>query len=69
MNDKTYRKTATVRAHPATEGGIIHTLEGDHTYVAGDYICTGVEGEQWPVKRSIFEATYEEVTDGGSDES
>ena len=60
MPDKRYRKTATVLAHQATEGGVIHTLEGDHTYVAGDYICTGIEGEQWPVKRSIFEATYEE---------
>ncbi len=24
----------------------------------GDWILTGVEGEQWPVKKEIFEKTY-----------
>jgi hypothetical protein len=55
-----YRKTATVKAVQAETGGVIPTLEGDHTYEAGDYICgPGAEGEYWPVKRTIFEATYE----------
>lgn len=54
-----YRKTATVLAGVAPTGGVIHTLEGDHTYEAGDYICgPGAAGEFWPVRRDIFEATY-----------
>jgi len=24
----------------------------------GDWIITGIDGEQWPVKKSIFEKTY-----------
>lgn len=54
-----YRKVATVRAGQALRGGVIPTLEGDHTFEAGDYICgPGAAGEFWPVKRAIFEATY-----------
>lgn len=56
-----YRKTATVRALQSPWPGVVHTLEGDMTYEAGDYICTGPGGESWPVKKEIFEATYELV--------
>lgn len=41
----------------------ISTLEGTHYLRNGDYVCTGVEGEQWNVAQSIFESTYEEVKD------
>jgi uncharacterized protein affecting Mg2+/Co2+ transport len=58
---KTYRKIATVEAFQATTAGFIDTLEGRMSYKVGDYICKGAEGEQWPVKKSIFESTYEEV--------
>jgi hypothetical protein len=37
----------------------IPTLEGDHLANAGDWIIKGVEGECYPCKPSIFEATYE----------
>lgn len=37
----------------------LNTLEGIHELRDGDYICTGPDGEQWNVKREIFEATYE----------
>nr|DAK60873.1 MAG TPA: PGDYG protein [Caudoviricetes sp.] len=40
---------------------IIHTLEGDMKAYAGDYIITGVNGEQYPCKPDIFEKTYEPV--------
>lgn len=54
-----YRKVATVKAGKAIQGGTIPTLEGDHTFEAGDYICgPGAAGEFWPVRRDIFEATY-----------
>lgn len=54
-----YRKVAVVKAGQAIRGGIMATLEGDHTFEEGDYICgPGAGGEFWPVKRAIFEATY-----------
>ena len=51
----------------ATTGGgpevRIHTLEGDMTASVGDYVIRGVQGEFYPCKPSIFEATYEPVAD------
>lgn len=38
---------------------IIPTLEGDHQAVPGDWIIRGVQGEFYPCKPDIFEATYE----------
>lgn len=45
---------------------IIHTLEGDMRAEVGDWIIRGVQGEFYPCKPDIFEATYEpvEVDDG-----
>lgn len=40
----------------------IPTLEGDHTALHGDWIIRGVQGEFYPCKPDIFEATYEPVT-------
>ena len=40
----------------------IHTLEGDHAICYSDFIIKGVQGEFYPCKPDIFEATYEEVT-------
>jgi hypothetical protein len=37
----------------------IGTLEGGHIVSPGDWIITGVQGEQYPCKPDIFEATYE----------
>lgn len=57
-----YAKTATVLAGQAECGGAIGTLEGVHTFAAGDYICgPGAAGEYWPVRRDVFEATYAKV--------
>lgn len=41
--------------------GWIGTLEGGHVVSPGDWIITGVAGEQYPCKPEIFEATYEAV--------
>lgn len=38
------------------------TLEGEHIVTEGDWIITGVKGEQYPCKPDIFEATYELVS-------
>lgn len=42
-------------------GWWIDTLEGRHEVTEGDYIITGVKGEQYPCKPDIFEMTYEKV--------
>lgn len=39
----------------------IKTLEGGLTASEGDYIIKGIQGEFYPCKPDIFEATYEEV--------
>lgn len=39
----------------------IATLEGDHECRMGDWIIKGVNGEFYPCKPDIFEATYELV--------
>lgn len=41
--------------------GWIETLEGGHNVCPGDWIITGIQGERYPCKPDIFEATYEEV--------
>lgn len=46
-----------------TIGLWIPTLEGLMLGVQNDWIIKGVQGEFYPCKPDIFEATYEEVTD------
>ncbi len=43
--------------------GWIETLEGGHIVCPGDWIITGIQGEHYPCKPDIFEATYEAVLD------
>ena len=40
---------------------IIHTLEGNHRGLVGDYIIKGIKNEFYPCKPDIFLKTYEEV--------
>ncbi len=39
----------------------IHTLEGDHEVLKGDFIIKGIKGEFYPCKPDIFEKTYESI--------
>ena len=48
------------RFHPG-EKLIIVTLEGNMKASTGDWIIRGVQGEFYPCKPDIFEATYEET--------
>lgn len=41
--------------------GWIDTLEGGHRVCPGDFIITGVRGENYPCKPDIFKATYDPV--------
>ena len=42
-------------------GWRIKTLEGIGEVTPGDWIITGVQGEKYPCKPDIFDATYEPV--------
>ena len=46
---------------------LIETLEGTMKAQLGDYIIKGVQGEFYPCKPEIFEATYEPVEDYGNE--
>lgn len=40
---------------------VVHTLEGDMRADIGDWIIRGVQGEFYPCKPTIFDATYDKV--------
>lgn len=42
----------------------ISTLEGQMYFGIGDYIATGIDGEHWPIEKSVFERTYRPLKDG-----
>lgn len=50
-------------ARPGRPEGLlyINTLEGEMTARPGDWVIRGVQGEFYPCKPDIFEATYEPV--------
>ena len=41
--------------------GWVQTLEGGHIVTPGDWVITGIKGEHYLCKPTIFEATYEKV--------
>ena len=47
--------------NPAGTEPLIKTLEGWMKVTPGDWIITGVKGENYPCKPDIFEMTYEKV--------
>lgn len=62
MDQKKYvKKPVFVEAYQTDKEVIIHTLEGDMKAFPGDYIITGIHGEQYPCKPDIFKETYKEA--------
>ena len=55
------KKPVIIEAYQTSKELIIKTLEGDMIASKGDWIVTGVDGEQYPVKPDIFKKTYEPV--------
>jgi hypothetical protein len=53
------KKPVVIEAYQTDEPMDIETLEGTMHASPGDYIITGVNGEQYPCKPDIFEKTYE----------
>ena len=61
MEVKKYiKKPVVIEAYQTDVEVVIHTMEGDMIARPGDYIITGVKGEQYPCKPEIFHKTYEE---------
>lgn len=61
MMKKYRKKPVIVEAYQTSETMFIPTLEGVMRADPGDYIITGIRGEQYPCKPDIFHATYEPV--------
>ena len=59
--EKFQKKPVIVEAYQTDKEMIIQTLEGDMKASPGDWIITGVNGEQYPCKPDIFEKTYQKV--------
>ena len=57
------RKPVVIEAYQTDKALTIHTAEGDMLASKGDYIITGVNGEQYPCKPDVFEKLYEPVED------
>ena len=55
------KKPIIIEAYQTKEEKIIQTLEGPLRAAPGDWIITGLRGEQYPCKPYIFEKTYELV--------
>lgn len=53
------KKPVVIEAYQTDKEMDIETLEGTMHASVGDYIITGVRGEQYPCKPDIFEKTYE----------
>lgn len=55
---KVVKKPIPIDAYQTQKPYDIKTLEGVMHANVGDWILTGVNGEQWPVKKEIFDKTY-----------
>ena len=55
------KKPVVIEAYVTNVPIDIETLEGVMHADAGDYIITGVHGEQYPCKPDIFAETYDPV--------
>lgn len=57
------KKQVEVTAYQTKSVQYIDTLEGKMKANIGDWIVTGVNGEQYPVKPDIFKKTYEIISE------
>lgn len=52
------------RLHFTDRGFLVDTLEGHMFADYGAYLVRGIDGEYYPCKQTIFEASYDEVDNG-----
>jgi len=55
----TMKKAIPVQFKVANQDMMIQTLEGPVSAKKGDYIMTGVKGENWPIDAQKFKQTYD----------
>ena len=55
------KKPIVIQAIQQDKDFTVNTLEGVMHGKKGDYLITGVQGELYPCKKSIFESTYNKV--------
>jgi hypothetical protein len=53
------RRPVELAARRSTTEEMVETWEGPRTAYPGDYVITGVKGEQWPVLAAEFEKLYD----------
>jgi len=56
---KIRKKPVVVEAEPVDERTELETREGTLVAERGDFVITGVEGEQYPIDAEIMKDTYE----------
>ena len=56
---KVRKKPMILDAEYAAGDGIMQTPEGVMNYAEGDVLMTGAYGERYPIKREIFDKTYD----------
>lgn len=56
---KVRKKPIILNAYVTEKAMVIETLEGKMQALPGDWIITGIDGEQYPCKPEIFERTYD----------
>ena len=61
MKKKFVKKPVVIEAYQTDKEMVIQTLEGPMHASVGDWIITGIRGEQYPCKPDVFDRTYEEV--------
>lgn len=61
---KVRKKPVIVEAYQTNQVIYIDTLEGQMKAEKGDWIITGVNGEQYPCKPEIFNKTYDVLEEG-----
>jgi hypothetical protein len=60
---KFQKKPVVISAYQTDAAFDVQTLEGPLHASPGDWIITGVKGEQYPCKPDVFERTYEPVSE------
>lgn len=61
MKKKFVKKPVVIEAYQTDKEMVIQTLEGPMQASIGDWIITGIRGEEYPCKPDVFDRTYEEV--------
>ncbi|MEZ0396825.1 MAG: hypothetical protein ABWK53_10410 [Anaerolineales bacterium] len=68
MMPKFRKKPVVIEAVQLTQRVVISTPEGEMIGNPGDWLITGVNGEQYPCKNEIFRKTYEIAEEAGEEE-